>query len=117
MTDRQDCRSDPRDICAFLVAGAHRTHMATRRRQRFIYAQTAWMLAAVVGLTLLGALSLELFFVISLIGFLVVVELTAPFSVTPEWRSRLRWIILIGLAGFAYVVVRRILAILPEGVL
>ena len=91
--------------------------MATRRRQRFIYAQTAWMLAAIGGLTLLGALSLELFFVVSLIGFLIIVELTAPFSVTPEWRSRLRWIILVGLVGFAYVVVRRVLAILPEGVL
>ncbi|WP_049998622.1 hypothetical protein [Halococcus sediminicola] len=90
--------------------------MATRRRQRFIYAQTAWMLAAIGGLALLGALSLELFFVVSLIGFLIIVELTAPFSVTPEWRSRLRWIILAGLAVFAYVVVRRVLAILPEGV-
>lgn len=91
--------------------------MATQRRQRFLYAQTAWMLAALVLLTLLGALSLELFFVVSLIGLLIVVELTAPFSVTPQWRSRLRWIILVGLLGFGYVVVRRILAILPAGVI
>jgi hypothetical protein len=90
--------------------------MATRRRQRFIYAQTAWMLATIVGLALLGSLSLELFFVVSLIGFLIVVELTAPFSVTPEWRSRLRWIVLIGLVGFGYIVIRRILVILPEGI-
>ena len=90
--------------------------MATRRRQRFIYGQTGWMLATIVCLTLLGSLSLELFFVVSLIGFLIVVELTAPFSVTPQWRSRLRWIILVGLLGFGYVVVRRILEILPEGV-
>jgi hypothetical protein len=90
--------------------------MATRRRQRFIYGQTAWMLATIVCLTLLGSLSLELFFVVSLIGFLIVVELTAPFSVTPEWRSRLRWIIVVGLIGFGYIVVRRILEILPEGV-
>lgn len=90
--------------------------MATRRRRRFIYGQTAWMLATIVGLALLGALSLELFFVVSLIGFLIVVELTAPFSVTPAWRSRLRWIVLLGLLGFSYIVVRRILEILPEGV-
>ena len=90
--------------------------MATRRRQRFVYGQTAWMLATIVGLAALDALSLELFFVVSLVGFLVVVELTAPFSVTPQWRSRLRWIILAGLAVFGYIVVRRILAILPEGV-
>jgi hypothetical protein len=90
--------------------------MATRRRQRFVHGQTAWMLATIVGLAALDALSLELFFVVSLVGFLVVVELTAPFSVTPQWRSRLRWIILVGLAVFGYIVVRRVLAILPEGV-
>jgi hypothetical protein len=45
-----------------------------------------------------------------------VTELTAPFNVTPVWRRRLRWLILLGLVGFAVVVVRRILEILPPGV-
>lgn len=90
--------------------------MATRRRQRFIHAQMSWMLAALLILVLLDALSYELFFVVSLIGFLIVVELTAPFAVTPRWRRRLRWIIAVALVGFGYVVVRRILAILPPGV-
>lgn len=91
--------------------------MATAKRQRFIYAQTAWMLTAIVLLSLLGALELELFFVVSLIGLLIVVELTAPFNVTPAWRRRLVWVIALGLLGFAYVVVRRILEILPEGLI
>ncbi|WP_122088199.1 hypothetical protein [Halalkalicoccus subterraneus] len=90
--------------------------MPTHRRQRFIHGQTAWMLVTIVLLSLLNSLSLELFFVLSLIGFLVVTELTAPFNVTPEWRTRLRWIIVIGLAVFGYIVLQRILAILPEGV-
>lgn len=90
--------------------------MSTARRQRFVHAQLAWMLAAALVLALLDALSYELFFVVSLIGFLVVTELTAPFDVTPRWRSRLKWLIGIGLLVFGYVVVRRILAILPEGV-
>lgn len=90
--------------------------MATRRRQRFVYGQTAWMLGTIIALAVLGTLSLELFFVLSLIGLLVVVELTAPFAVTPRWRTRLRWIILIGLVGFGVIVVRRILEILPAGV-
>lgn len=91
--------------------------MTTGRRERFVHAQMAWMLAAIVVLALLGALTLELFFVVSLIGFLVVVELTAPFEVTPRWRRRLRWLILAGLVGFALLVIRRVLAILPPGVL
>ncbi|MFC7133602.1 MULTISPECIES: hypothetical protein [Salinibaculum] len=91
--------------------------MTSQQRQRFIIGQVVWMLLGILSLTLLEALSLELFFVISLIGFLVIVELTAPFAVTPHWRRRLRWIILLGLIGFGYIVIRRVLAILPEGVL
>ncbi|SDM92257.1 hypothetical protein SAMN04487949_2857 [Halogranum gelatinilyticum] len=91
--------------------------MVTARRERFIRAQVAWMAASLLVLTLLDALTLELFFVVCLIGFLVVVELTAPFSVTPAWRSRLKWLIALGLAVFGYIVVRRILEILPAGVI
>jgi hypothetical protein len=90
--------------------------MATRRRQQFVIGTLAWQLAAVLGLVLLGALSYELFFVLSLIGFLVVIELTAPLNVRPMWRRRLKWLIAAGLLVFAYIVIRRVLAILPEGV-
>lgn len=89
--------------------------MSLRRRQRFIHAQLAWMLGVVLVLVLLGALELELLFVVSLIGLLIVVELTAPFNLTPQWRRRLRPIIFIGLLGFTMIVIRRILAILPPG--
>ena len=91
--------------------------METRRRRRFVHAQLAWMLATVVVLVTLKSLTLELFFVLSLIGFLVVVELTAPVAVSPRWRRRLPWFIGAGLVVFAYVVVRRILEILPPEVL
>lgn len=92
------------------------TVMATARRLRFIRAQIAWMTATVLALTLLASFTYELFFVVSLIGFLVVTELTAPFNVTPDWRRRLRWIIVLGLAVFGYIVIRRIIEILPPGV-
>lgn len=91
--------------------------MATRRRQQFIIGHVAWMLAVVLVLAVLDAVSLELFFVITLIGFLVVTELSAPINVRPAWRTRLRWLIAIGLVVFAIIVVRRILAILPKGVI
>jgi membrane protein implicated in regulation of membrane protease activity len=91
--------------------------MTTTRRRRFQTAQLAWMLASCLLLVALDALTLELFFVVSLIGFLVVIELTAPFNVTPAWRRRLRWVVALGLVVFAYIVVRRILEILPPGVI
>ena len=84
---------------------------------RFIHGQLAWMLAVVLALSLLSSFSYELFFVLSLIGLLIVTELTAPFNVTPAWRSRLVWLIALGLVGFAIIVVRRILEILPPEVL
>ena len=90
--------------------------MITRRRQRFIHGQVAWMLVSILVLAALQSLSLELFFVLSFIGLLVLIELTAPFNVTPTWRRRLKWFILIGLIVFTIIVVRRILAILPSGV-
>lgn len=91
--------------------------MTLGRRRRFVYGVVAWMLGATVLLTALEALEMELFFVVSLIGLLVVVELTAPFNVTPRWRRRLIPVIVVGLAGFGYIVIRRILEILPEGVI
>lgn len=57
--------------------------MTTVRRERFVRATVAWMLAAALVLTLLESLTYERFFDVSLVGFLVVTELTAPFNVTP----------------------------------
>lgn len=91
--------------------------MVTRRRIQFVAATVAWMAAAMVGLAALGQYTLELFFVVSLVGFLVVTELTAPFAAAPPWRKRLKWFIALGLVAFAAVVVKRILDILPPGVI
>ena len=91
--------------------------MATPRRQRFVHAFVGWLLATVLVLAVLDAFSYERFFVLSLIGLLLVTELTAPVAVTPRWRRRLTWLVAIGLAGFAVVVVRRLLAIVPPEVI
>ncbi|SEH45634.1 hypothetical protein SAMN05192561_10252 [Halopenitus malekzadehii] len=85
--------------------------------QLFVYYLTAWMLATLIVLTVLNALTLELYFVVALIGLLVVTELTMPVNIQPQWRYRLRWIILAGLIIFGYIVTRRILEILPSDVL
>ena len=87
--------------------------MLTRRRRLFLNGQLAWMLSVIVILALFDALSLELFFLLSLIGLLIVTELTAPVNVTPEWRRRLRWVVLAGLAVFGYIVVRWLVGVFP----
>ncbi|WP_394341339.1 hypothetical protein [Natrarchaeobius oligotrophus] len=89
----------------------------TARRDRFVHWQLGWMLATVLVLVVLDALSLELFFLCSLIGLLVVTELTTPVNVAPAWRARLPWLIAIGLIAFAVLVVRRVLHIVPSEVM
>lgn len=78
---------------AYVVCVAH---MPAQRRARFIYGQAAWMLGTLFVLTLLNAVALELVFIVSFIGFLVIIELTVPFTITPKWRRRLKWLIGIG---------------------
>jgi hypothetical protein len=91
--------------------------MAVEQRLQFVRATMAWALGVALLLTLLDALSYELVFVTSLIGLLVITELTAPFAISPVWRRRLLFVIAGGLIVFAYIVIRRILEILPPGVI
>lgn len=85
--------------------------MATTRRQRFANGQIAWMLASVLGLAVIGALRFELFIIISLVGFMLLTVATAPVNLTPRWRARLKWPILVGFLVFVYLVVQEIRAV------
>jgi len=83
----------------------------TRRRQRFVNGQIAWMLASVLGLAVIGALTYELFVIISLIGFMLLTIVTAPVNLTPRWRARLKWPIIVGFLTFVYLVIQEIRAV------
>ncbi|WP_254546097.1 hypothetical protein [Halomarina pelagica] len=90
--------------------------MATARRMRFVTGHLAWTLGVIVVLAALGSLALDLVFVLSYLGFLALIEVTAPVDVSVAWRRRLRWFVGLGLVAFAYLVVRRVLSLLPGGV-
>lgn len=91
--------------------------MATRLRMRFVWGVLAWMVATVLVFSVLDAFSYGLFFTISLIGLLIVTELTAPLCVTPRWRTHLLWFIVLGFVGFAAIISRRVYEILPPELL
>ncbi|MEQ9731567.1 MAG: hypothetical protein ABOK23_13285 [Candidatus Methanoperedens sp.] len=57
-------------------------------------------------------LDIEIFFVLNLIGFLVLVEITAPFNFKPEWKQRLKWIVLAGAIAFSYIVIKKVMKII-----
>lgn len=88
--------------------------MAISRRQRFVYGQVAWMVGVVLVFSVTGVLSLQTFFVGSLLGFLALLDATNPINVSPAWRKRLRWVVLLGFLGFGYVVVQRLLGVFSE---
>ena len=78
-------------------------------RMRFVHGQTAVMVGAAILLAAVGAFSLELFIVLSWLGFLFVMLVTAPMSAKPGWRTRLRWPILIGVLLFGAIIARRLI--------
>lgn len=90
--------------------------MTVARQYQFVSGVLAWTLAGLFVLVATGWLTYELFFVVSLIGALVVVEFTSPIHVRPPWRRRVRWLILVGIAGFLVVLARRTVAVLPSEV-
>lgn len=85
--------------------------MGSRRRLRFVRAQTALMLVAVVVLAALESLSLDLFFAVSFVGFLVLLDRLAGSASASRWRGRLRWVILLGVVLFAAIVALRMLSL------
>lgn len=91
--------------------------MATTSRLRFVRWQVAWMVGAVVLLTMMDALTLPLFLAATLVGLFLLAEVTMPFNVTPTWRSRLRWVVVLGVVAFGVLVVARLIEVLPSGVL
>lgn len=84
------------------------------KRRVFVQANVAWMLATALLLVLLDSLSYDLFFVVSFIGFLVLTELTDPITLAPRWRRRIKWLIPPALLVFGFVVLGRIVSLLPD---
>ena len=82
------------------------------RQHRFVYLLSAWMFMVLFFLIIVNSLDIEIFFVLNLIGFLVLVEITAPFNFKPVWKQRLKWVELIGAIGLSIIVAEKILKII-----
>lgn len=82
------------------------------KSQKLVYAFGAWMFTVLALLVLFQSLSAEYFFVLCLIGFLIIVELSGPFTVRPAWRRRVNVVIIVGVLVFGLIVVNKVLDIL-----
>lgn len=81
--------------------------MPTPRQHRFLRAQLYATLLGVAGLASLGALTLEHAFLVGFLALVATATLTAPVHVTPPWRRRLRWPLLVGSGVFLALVAVR----------
>lgn len=82
------------------------------KSQGLVYIFAGWVLLVLTVLTLFNSLSFEYFFVLCFIGFLILVELSGPFTVKPKWRSRLDILIVIGVLIFGIIVAQKVLDII-----
>jgi hypothetical protein len=82
------------------------------KSQRLVYIFGAWALIVLVLMALLRSLNYEYFFILALIGFIIIVLLSGPFTVKPAWRSRVNIVIILGALVFCAIVVKETLDII-----
>jgi hypothetical protein len=87
-----------------------------QHRLRFIRTLVVWMLLGLAVLSVFDALSFELVFVVSFLGYLVMSEVETPVNRTVTWRRRLWPITVLGTLGFGYILATHLLRALPPGV-
>lgn len=82
------------------------------RAQRIVMTFGGWAFLLIATLLIFDVLSLELYFMLCLIGFLVIVHTTGPFVSRPRWRSRINLVIAAGILILALIVAGKIFDIL-----
>ena len=73
-----------------------------------------WFAVSTAFMLLNQALDLEVFFVLALIGLLVVVELIDTTTVQPRYLRRIKYVIAAGVLLFGYIVVNKIMGIIAR---
>ena len=83
-----------------------------RKQQIAIIALAVWFTVIAVFMLLAQSVNLEIFFVLALIGFLVIVELIAPNYIQPGYMRYIRYILAAGIVLFGVIVVQKVLDVL-----
>jgi len=79
-----------------------------------ISALAAWVILVIGFMVLARAVDLEIFFVLRLIGTLIIVELASDHMATPRYLSMLKMVIASGVILFGVIVARKIMEILSQ---
>ena len=83
-----------------------------RKQQIAIIALAVWLIVIAVFMLFAQSVNLELFFVLSLIGFLIIVEIIAPNYIQPIFMRYIRYILATGIVIFGVIIVQKVMEIL-----
>ena len=86
--------------------------MILSETQRFVYILLALTLGTITALVLLNVYALEIFLILLIIEFLVLVELTKPSVINAAWRRNITVFIVICVIVFAIILYQRTATIL-----
>ena len=86
--------------------------MILTETQRFVYILLALTLGTITALVLLNVYAVEIFLVLLIIEFLVLVELTKPSVIDVAWRKNIVVFIVLYFIVFAVILYQRTAAIL-----
>jgi hypothetical protein len=85
-----------------------------RKEQIAIIVLAAWLTVISVFMVFAGSVNYEIFFVLSLIGLLVIVELAGPKYVRPRFLWYIWYLVGAGIAIFRAIVVWKVIEILAK---
>jgi len=85
-----------------------------RKEQIAIIALAVWLILIFVFMLLAQSVDLEIFFVLSLIGFLIIVELISPKYIQPGYLRYIRYILAAAMVIFGIIVAQKVMEILAE---
>ena len=88
--------------------------MRIRARETIVIALVIWSLVVASFMLLNRALDLEVYFVLALIGLLVLVELMDTSTIQPGPLRRVKYVVAAGVLVFGWIVVNRVLEILAR---
>jgi uncharacterized membrane protein len=83
-----------------------------RKEQIAIIALAAWLTSISGIMLLVQSVDLEIFFVLSLIGFLTLVELISPKYIQLGYQRYIRYILTVALVIFGLIVAQKVIEIL-----
>ncbi|KUG21334.1 hypothetical protein ASZ90_008918 [hydrocarbon metagenome] len=86
--------------------------MTIRKKHIAAAALAIWLAIVTFFMILSHHLNLEIFFVLWLIGILIIVELADPAFSRPDYLHRLRYVIAVGVLLFGTIVAHKVLEIL-----